>query len=87
MCASLLPPSQEKKRLQQKMTEALSQEEIQRLQQQISGTEERMQVQKQEIERFQGYIKSLEESLHRLEKEEEEGVLYHDYQNCLKPNN
>ena len=77
MCVSLLPPSQEKKRLQQKMTEASSQEEIQKLRRQINDTEESMQRWKQLIELSQGHIKSREESLHRLEKEEEEGVLYH----------
>ena len=77
MCVSLLPPSQRKKRLQQEMTEALSQEERQQLQRQINGTEEGMQTWKRWIEEYQRYIKSNEESLHLLEKEEEEGVLYH----------
>ena len=77
MCVSLLPPSQEKKRLQQEMTETLSQEERQELETQISSSEKRMRESKQQIERLQGVIKSREESLHRLEKEEEEGVLYH----------
>ena len=86
MCVSLLPPSQEKKRLQQKMTETSSQKEIQKLRRQINETELRMQGSKQEIEWNQGDIKSWEESLRRLEKEEEEGGLYHYSSNCLKPN-
>ena len=77
MCVSLLPPSQEKKRLQQKMTTVSSQEERQQLQRQINDTEKSMQGWKHGIEQWQGVIKSNEESLHRLEKEEEEGVLYH----------
>ena len=77
MCISLLPPSQEKKRLQQKMTEASSQGEIQLLRTQVHIIEESIQRWKREIEQYQGSIKSIEESLHRLEKEEEEGVLYH----------
>ena len=77
MCVSLLPPSQEKKRLQQEMTKASSQEERHQLRTQMTATEERMQGWKQNIELYQGAIKSREESLHRLEKEEEEGVLYH----------
>ena len=77
MCVSLLPPSQEKKRLQQEMTAVSSQEERRKLQRQINDTEERMQRSKQWIEQWQRNIKSREESLHHLEKEEEEGVLYH----------
>ena len=77
MCVSLLPPSQRKKRLQQEMTAVSSQEERHKLQRQINDTEERMQRWKQKIEQWQGFIKFYEESLHRLEKEEEEGVLYH----------
>ena len=76
MCVSLLPPSQ-KKRLQQEMTAVSSQEGRQQLQRQINDTEESMQQWKRGLEQFQRTIKSLEESLHRLEKEEEEGVLYH----------
>ena len=77
MCVSFLPPSQGKKRLQQEMMAASSQEERQKLETQISSSERRMRESKQRIERYQGFIKSCEESLHRLEKEEEEGVLYH----------
>ena len=77
MCVSLLPPSQNKKRLQQEMTAVSSQEERQQLQRQITVTEQNMQGWKQLIEQRQRMIKAREESLHRLEKEEEEGVLYH----------
>ena len=77
MYHSSLPPSQRKKRLQQEMTAASSQEERQQLQRQINDTEESMQMWKQWIEQWQRNIKSHEESLHRLEKEEDEGVLYH----------
>ena len=77
MCVSLLPPSQRKKRLQQEMTAVSSQEERQELQRQINDTEGSMQGWKQLIEKWQRDIKSHEESLHHLEKEEEEGVLYH----------
>ena len=76
MCHSFLP-SQEKERLQQQMSEASSQEEIHQLQREINDTEESMQELKELIEQNQGLIKLNEESLHCLEKEEEEGVLYH----------
>ena len=77
MCVSLLPPSQKKKRLQQEMTAVSSQEERQQLQRQITVTEESMQERKQRMEHWQGMIKSCVEYLHLLEKDEEEGVLYH----------
>ena len=76
MCVSLLPPSQKKKRLQQQMSEASSQEEIHQLQREINDTEESVQEFKELIEQNQGHIKTNVEYLHRLEKEEEEGVLY-----------
>ena len=77
MCVSLLPPSQEKKRLQQEMSAVSSEEERQQLQREITFTEGSIQRWKPRIEQYQSEIKSREESLHRLEKEEEEGVLYH----------
>ena len=68
--------SQEKQRLQEQATEATSEEEIQQLQTDIANIEFSLQGRNVKIEQHQKPIKMWEESLHQLEKEEEEGVLY-----------
>ena len=75
MCISLLSPSQEKKRLEQQISETTSEQLIVSLQEQLRKTEESMGDWKRTVEVWQGDLKSREGDLHQVEKEEEEGVL------------
>ena len=75
MCISLLSPSQKKKRLEQQISETTSEQRRVSLQEQLRKTEKDIELWKQGVEEFQGRLKSREEDLHQVEKEEEEGVL------------
>ena len=75
MCISLLPPSQKKKRLEQQISETTSEQHRVSLQEQLRETEKSIEKWKRYVEGYQGHVKSLEEILHQMVEEEEEGVL------------
>ena len=74
MCVSLLPPSQEKTDIQRQLNAARTEQQRSLLERRMEEEERRIQEYKQYIEYCQGRVKSREESLQQLEKEEEEGV-------------
>ena len=75
MSISLLPPSQEKKRLEQQISITTSEQFRVRLQEELRETEKSIEDEKQKVEYWQGLLKSFEKNLHQVEEEEEEGVL------------
>ena len=82
MCISLLSPSQKKKRLEQKISETTTEQHRVSLQEQLRKTEKCIEDWKRGMEERQGRLKSIEEDLHQVEKEEEEGVLCVYFMKC-----
>ena len=74
MCVSLLPPSQVKTDIQRQLNAARTEQKRSRLESEMKEKEWGVQQYKRQIEHYQGMVKSREESLQQLEKEEEEGV-------------
>ena len=75
MCVSLLPPSQAKTDIQRQLNAARTEQERSQLESEMKEKERLIQHWKQRKEHYQGKVKSHEESLKHVEKEEEEGVL------------
>ena len=74
MCVSLLPPSQEKTDIQRQLEAARTEQERSLLENEMEWKKRAIQLQKEHIEDYRRKLKSSEESLQQLEKEEEEGV-------------